>query len=94
MPELTAVPMDETDREQLALLLRDAGHVDADWVASLAVRYDLAKSIAQAEKTRPERVARVFACNPDESAGAYEISDPKHQEFHSVHADLWDSRDK
>jgi hypothetical protein len=24
---------------------------------------------------------------------AYELSDPKHPEFHSVHADIWDARD-
>jgi hypothetical protein len=25
--------------------------------------------------------------------GTYEISDPKHPEFHSVHADIWDNRE-
>ena len=25
--------------------------------------------------------------------GGYEMSDPKHPEFHSVHADIWDARD-
>lgn len=34
-----------------------------------------------------------FHCDPDESAGAYELSDPKHPQFHSVHADLWDTRE-
>ena len=34
-----------------------------------------------------------FHCDPDESAGAYELSDPKHPQFHSVHADIWDARD-
>ncbi len=24
----------------------------------------------------------------------YELSDPKHPDFHSVHSDLWDNRDK
>jgi hypothetical protein len=24
---------------------------------------------------------------------AYDLSDPKHPEFHSVHADIWDARD-
>jgi hypothetical protein len=33
-----------------------------------------------------------FACDPDESDG-YDLSDPKHPEFHSVHADIWDARD-
>lgn len=36
--------------------------------------------------------AVAFVCNPDESAG-YELSDPKHPEFHSVHADIWDMRE-
>jgi hypothetical protein len=42
----------------------------------------------EALRTRPV----VFACNPDESGG-YDLSDPKHENFHSLHADLWDSRD-
>ena len=41
-----------------------------------------------AQLTRP-----LFACNPDESAGAYELSDPKHPDHHSVHADIWDTRE-
>ena len=36
---------------------------------------------------------QVFACDPDESGGAYELSDPKHPQFHSVHADLYDQRE-
>jgi hypothetical protein len=28
----------------------------------------------------------------DATAG-YDLSDPKHPEFHSVHADIWDARD-
>lgn len=38
-----------------------------------------------------------FICSPedvDESAGqAYDLWDPKHPRFHSVHADLYDQRD-
>jgi hypothetical protein len=37
-----------------------------------------------------------FVCSPedvDESAGAYELSDPKHPRYHSTHADIWDARD-
>ena len=62
---------------------------------------------------REKHEARVFACDPDESAGlaervvairedgsyrvepdedAYDLTDPKHPRFHSVHADLWDAR--
>jgi hypothetical protein len=26
-------------------------------------------------------------------AGAYELSDPKHPDYHSIHADIWDARD-
>lgn len=33
-----------------------------------------------------------FRCNPDESGG-YDISDPKHPNWHSIHADIWDSRE-
>lgn len=35
---------------------------------------------------------RVFKCDPDESGG-YDVSDPKHPDFHSVHADIWDARE-
>lgn len=34
-----------------------------------------------------------FACNPDESGG-YDTSDPKSPAFHSIHADIWDMREK
>jgi hypothetical protein len=33
-----------------------------------------------------------FACDPDESGG-YDPSDPKHRNWHSVHADLYDQRE-
>lgn len=34
----------------------------------------------------------VFECDPDESGG-YDVSDPKHPDYHSVHADIWDNRE-
>jgi hypothetical protein len=34
-----------------------------------------------------------FHCDPDESAGAYELSDPKHRDWHSVHVDHYDNRE-
>ncbi len=40
---------------------------------------------------------KAFLCEPNESAGmaeVYDISDPKHPDWHSVHADIWDNRDK
>jgi hypothetical protein len=42
----------------------------------------------EARRTLPAR----FECDPDESGG-YDLSDPKHPDFHSVHADIWDMRD-
>ena len=33
----------------------------------------------------------VFRCNPNESGG-YDTSDPKHPDWHSIHADIWDAR--
>jgi hypothetical protein len=33
-----------------------------------------------------------FCCDPDESGG-YDLTDPKHPRYHSVHVDLWDSRE-
>lgn len=44
----------------------------------------------QLHNTKPPAV---FACVPDESCG-YDRSDPKHPDWHSTHADLWDSRDR
>lgn len=41
---------------------------------------------------RHQRALGAFRCDPDESAG-YDPSDPKHPDWHSVHADLWDSRE-
>ena len=35
---------------------------------------------------------QAFRCDPDESGG-YDRSDPKHENWHSVHADIWDNRD-
>ena len=32
-----------------------------------------------------------FRCDPDESGG-YDTSDPKHPDYHSTHADIWDAR--
>jgi hypothetical protein len=37
-------------------------------------------------------IPTVFACEPDESCG-YDRDDPKHPDWHSVHADLWDMRE-
>ncbi len=28
-----------------------------------------------------------------DGSGAYDLSDPKHPEFHSIHADIWDMRE-
>jgi hypothetical protein len=43
----------------------------------------------EARRTAPVR----FECDPDESGG-YDLSDPKHPDWHSVHADLYDNREK
>ena len=40
-----------------------------------------------------DRFSDAFVCNPDESCG-YDTSDPKHPDWHSVHADVWDNREK
>jgi hypothetical protein len=42
-----------------------------------------------------DEARRAFVCAPadvDESGG-YDLSDPKHPDFHSVHADLYDNRE-
>ena len=44
-----------------------------------------------------DELVGVFLCDPDESGGladAYEASDPKSNGYHSLHADLWDNREK
>lgn len=56
-----------------------------------AVRADVRPWILEREQARAQAV--VFACDPDESAGAYDLSDPKHPDFHSVHVDHYDSRE-
>lgn len=43
-------------------------------------------------KAAADRYHAAFMCNPDESGG-YDISDPKHPDHHSVHADIWDARE-
>lgn len=80
MPEeLTAVPLDETDREQMLVALR--GDLDVSWLHTLIARYDLARAMTGALKARPERVARIFACNPAESIEA----NPRHPNWHKSH---------
>ena len=54
--------------------------------------YDHVRGTIGAWLKEGELARREFRCDPDESAGAYELSDPKHPDFHSVHADIWDSR--
>lgn len=39
---------------------------------------------------RDADIIPMFACDPDPSCG----QDPKHPGYHSLHADLWDNRDK
>ena len=43
--------------------------------------------------TPPGPIPAEFRCDPDESCG-YDLSDPKHPDWHSVHADIWDAREK
>jgi hypothetical protein len=42
------------------------------------------------ERDEARRTAPVAAYDARE---AYDLSDPKHPDFHSVHADIWDARD-
>jgi hypothetical protein len=52
----------------------------------------------EARTSRPEGVVVAvredgsFRCDPDESGG-YALDDPKHENYHSIHADIWDARD-
>jgi hypothetical protein len=53
------------------------------------VRSEIGPWLAERENGR-----LAFLCSPEDvdESGGYDISDPKHPRFHSVHADLWDSR--
>lgn len=42
----------------------------------------------EAQRTRPHYAWPAFA-----GSGGYETSDPKHPDFHSIHADLYDNRE-
>ena len=39
-----------------------------------------------------QRFNRAYAAE-EEAREAYALSDPKHPDFHSIHADIWDARD-
>ena len=54
---------------------------------------DVARGTSPLQRAYGGKVVSIFACDPDESAGAYELSDPAHPRYHSVHADLWDMRE-
>ena len=60
------------------------------WAEGLAVKDEMRfKGLPDPDSAR--RFA--FMCNPDES-DAYEPSDPEAPGYHSIHADIWDNRDK
>ena len=59
--------------------------------------YDQARSrilpwLRERDEARASMPA-VFACNPDESAGAYEASDPKSEGYHDRMSAISDDRD-
>jgi hypothetical protein len=58
------------------------------------VKGRLGPYLNERERARVSRMydASGFRCNPDESGG-YDRSDPKHPDWHSVHADIWDMRE-
>jgi hypothetical protein len=87
----------ETDESGIVLVVStEDGESHRHAVTDPEALYDAVKSAIgpwlyerdQARRTLPS----AFYCDPDESGG-YEISDPKHTNFHSVHADLWDARE-
>jgi hypothetical protein len=73
-------------------------HVDLDAFYD-QVRGRLGPYLREMHKARSAVAAGVslsaFICSPEDvdESGGYDRSDPKHPEFHSVHADLWDSRE-
>jgi len=64
-----------------------ATHVpDSDWQSVVGWLW------AGEKVEAPGPIPAEFRCDPDESCG-YDVSDPKHPEFHSVHVDHYDSRE-
>lgn len=94
--------MASSDREVLAEAFNLlAAYVSDDGQDLLAAVRKASLAVARSHEIRVlERDiltmnARVFACNPDEAidSDGYPLGDPKHPSHHSVHADLWDSRE-
>ena len=44
------------------------------------------------DQAKRERGTFIVAPGWDQAAG-YDISDPKHPDYHSIHADIWDARE-
>ncbi len=63
---------------------------DPDALAK-AVRETIMPWIAEREAARASMPANWGRASGDDG---YDLSDPKHPDFHSVHSDLWDNRDK
>jgi hypothetical protein len=63
------------------------------WEEGEAVRRSFLKDMDKAavDVEREYQAKRVFACDPDESAG-YALDDPKHPAYHSTHADHYEER--
>lgn len=81
---------DYRDGDRIAVRLNDPEQ------AYDAVRASIGPWLRERDAARYRAVA--FRCDPDESTGwseraGYDTSDPKHPDFHSVHADLWDMRE-
>jgi hypothetical protein len=54
-------------------------------------RQAVASGVTLAEFIADENAHERMTGQHDDSG--YELSDPKHPDFHSVHADIWDARD-
>jgi hypothetical protein len=55
--------------------------------------YDQVKARIGSYLRERDEAQRVYVGIPGPVADAYDLSDPKHPDFHSVHADIWDMRD-
>jgi hypothetical protein len=55
--------------------------------------YDQVKARIGSYLRERDDARRVYVGIPGPVAEAYDLSDPKHPEFHSIHADIWDARD-
>ena len=90
-PTITKIVIDwDEDACQALIEYEGDGYMHSAVITDPEAFYDAVKAgIGPWLRERDE--ARRTA--PVASEGAYELSDPKHPDFHSIHSNIWDARD-